>query len=259
MGLLDGKVVFITGGGEGMGRAEVIQAAKEGAKVAYLEYKQANADGTNEAMKALGLPEPLVFMGDVTDTAFVEKAIRSTIETYGRLDCLVNNVGYCTFGLIHEYPEAEWDRTMDINLKAIYHTSRFAIPNMLKNGGGSIVNVTSTAATNPQVSTPAYSAAKAGAAMLTQVMALGYAGMNIRINSVAPGYIKTPLAASCSKEYSERMISCIPAGHMGETEEIAKAIVWLSSDEAKYITGQILGVDGGLPLYNGFKYEENPS
>ncbi|MBQ4546720.1 MAG: glucose 1-dehydrogenase [Oscillospiraceae bacterium] len=253
MGLLDGKVMFVTGGGEGMGRADVLLALKEGAKVAFLEYNQENANGTIAAAKEQGLEEPLVFMGDVRTPGFLEGAIDATVEKYGKLDCLVNNIGcfgsYCGAA---DVDNDEWDKIMDLNLKAVYRGCHAAVPYMIKNGSGSIVNVSSTAGILPTKSMGVYGIAKQAVNKLTQDMGLAYGQNNIRINCIAPGLIVTPLEESSPKDYADALASVIPMQRRGHASEIANAVVWISSDKASYVNGQILGVDGGLSVYNAY-------
>ena len=240
---LKDKVFFITGGGNGMGRATAIEAAKEGAIVAFAELSEKNATETTEILQGMNA-EATSYIVDVTDESALIKAVQDAEEKYGKIDVLVNNVGFDLPKLVHE----AFDKCVNINMKSAYITSKCVLPAMIERNDGVIINISSTAGTNPQKETPIYSAAKAGIMMLTKAMALAYGEYNIRVNSVSPGLTKTTLLAQVSDEYIAALEAVIPLHRMGMPEDIAKAVIYLASDDAKYVTGQIWGVDGGLPL-----------
>ena len=244
---LEGKVFFITGGSDGMGRATVMEAAKEGAKVAFVGRNEGKLQKVADELKAAGL-SGIYFTADVEKEDELVSAIEKTVQELGPIDVLVNNVGYDLQVLIHEVTSAQWDKCMNINLKAPFIAARTVLPSMMERKTGVIINISSTAGTNPQKDTPVYSAAKAGLIMLTKAEAMAYGEYGIRINSVAPGLTETAMLAQVSEEYKAALSQMIPLKKPGQPIDIAKAVIFLASDDAQYVTGQIWGVDGGLPL-----------
>lgn len=242
---LENKVVFITGGGNGMGRATVLEAVKEGAKVAFAELKEDWAKETVELAKELG-GNVLYYIVDVTDSEALVNAINDTAAKLGKIDVLVNNVGYDLKALIHEVTEEQWYKCLDINLKAPYIASKTVLPAMMEDKNGVIINISSAAGRKPSVETPVYCAAKAGLNMLTQDMALAYGRFGIRVNAICPGLTRTTMLSQVGEEYVNALKAIIPLGRMGEADEIAKAVVFLASDDAAYVTGEIWGVTGGI-------------
>jgi NAD(P)-dependent dehydrogenase (short-subunit alcohol dehydrogenase family) len=252
---LAGKTAIITGAGTGVGRAAMVLFAREGASVVGCSRTAANGEETMRLVREAG-GEGCFLAGDVRVSSDVQRIVRTAAERYGRLDILVNNasVGYSYPGSMDalvETPEADWDDVISINLKSVYLMSKFAIPEMRKIGGGAIVNVASTGGVRGMLDAHAYSAAKGGVINLTRSMAVTYGPENIRVNCMAPGGIDTPMIASRMPEISalladpatRTMVS--PLGRVGEADEMAKAILYLVSDDASYTNGAILVVDGG--------------
>lgn len=244
---LKGKVVFITGGGDGMGRATAILAAQEGAKVAVFELNDENQIEVVRTIRENG-HQAIGFTGNVTSEDEIRTAIQETVEVFGGIDVLINNVGINLEGFIHETETEHFDRTMKINLYQDFYTSKYTIPYMLEKNKGAIINISAAAGIKTQRSTPVYSTAKAGVIMFTQAMALQYAPYGIRVNTVSPGLVRTAMNKERSDEYIASVASAIPMQRSGQMEEIARATVWLASDDASYITGVTLPVDGGLAL-----------
>lgn len=244
---LKDKVVFITGGGDGMGRSTSILAAQEGAKIAIFELNAENQEETVRVIRENG-HQAIGFTGNVINEEEVRLAIEETVKTFGGIDVLINNVGINLEGLLHETTTEHFDRTMKINLYQDFFTSKYAIPYMLEKKKGAIINISSAAGIKTQRGTPVYSTAKAGVIMLTQAMALQYAPLGIRVNSVAPGLVRTAMNSARSNEYIESVAKAVPMLRPGQKEEIARATIWLASDEASYITGVTIPVDGGLSL-----------
>jgi NAD(P)-dependent dehydrogenase (short-subunit alcohol dehydrogenase family) len=252
---LAGKTAIITGAGTGVGRAAMVLFAREGASVVGCSRTAANGEETMRLVREAG-GEGCFLAGDVRVSSDVQRIVRTAAERYGRLDILVNNasVGYSYPGSMDalvETPEADWDDVISINLKSVYLMSKFAIPEMRKIGGGAIVNVASTGGVRGMLDAHAYSAAKGGVINLTRSMAITYGPENIRVNCMAPGGIDTPMIASRLPDLNvlledpatRTLVS--PLGRLGEAEEMAKAILYLASDDASYTNGALLVVDGG--------------
>ena len=244
---LKDKVMFITGGGDGMGKATSILAAQEGAVVAIYEIDPKKHQAVKKIIEDNG-GKAITFTGDVTNEEGLRQAIDETAKKFGSIDILINNVGYCPEGLVHEMPTEEWDKTMRISLDAYYYGSKYAIPHMLAKGKGAVVNIASAAGLKPVFNTPAYCVAKAGVVMLTKAMAIAYAPSGIRVNCICPGVIDTNKSANMSPEYRQAVSNIIPMRRLGLPEEVAKAIVFLVSDDASYMNGAITCVDGAVSI-----------
>jgi NAD(P)-dependent dehydrogenase (short-subunit alcohol dehydrogenase family) len=246
---LKGKVALITGGTEGMGLATAKLFLDEGAKVVITgRSKEKGA----RALKILKKPGRVVFVqGDVSKERDAKNMVDRTVSTFGRIDILFNNAGVYIEKRAEETSEDEWDKVIDINLKGTFLASKAAIPYMIKQGGGSIVNNSSDAGLIGNRSCPAYCASKGGVTVMTKAMALDYAKHNIRVNCVNPAIIDTPLLAkevNRSKDRQKYLEECRhvqPLERIGRPEEVANAVLFLASDDASFVTGAALSVDGG--------------
>ena len=249
-GQLTGKVALVTGGASGIGRATVLTFAREGAKLIIADLNEEGGQQTVHMITENG-GEATFVQVDVTQSTEVEAMITKAVETYGRLDCAHNNAGIGSRPrvLLHELPEASWDRVIDINLKGVWLCMKYEIIQMLKQGGGTIVNTASIMGLVGSWSrSGAYNASKHGVVGLTKTAALEYATSGIRVNCVCPGYIRTPLLESLltsQPAMEAQIVARHPVGRMGRPEEIAEAVVWLCSDAASFVTGHTLTVDGG--------------
>jgi len=253
-GKLNDKVAIITGSGVGIGRATAILFAKEGAKVVVNNCETVE-DGEHvvSLIKAAD-GEAIYVQADVSKAADVQRMVRTTVDKYGKLDILVNNAGiWEEYTLLAELPEEVWDRTMDVNVKGTFLGMKYAIPEMLKRGGGVIVNLASTSCFIAERRFVDYQASKSAIIMLNRAAALEYAPKNIRINVIAPGVIRTRMvyraaqkAGQSLEEYSKQW--SIPIGRLAEPEEIAKVALFLASDDASYMIGSIVLVDGGITI-----------
>jgi NAD(P)-dependent dehydrogenase (short-subunit alcohol dehydrogenase family) len=246
---LEGKAALVTGAGSGIGRATAKAFVREGARVIVSDVNVAGGEETVAAIKKQG-GDARFIRCDISKPAEVEALIRGTVEAFGRLDCAVNNAGIGgLMGPTGDYPEEAWDQVIATNLKGGWLCMKYEVQQMLKQGGGSIVNTASVAGLVGFQMGPAYVAAKHGIIGLTKTVALEYAKANIRVNAVCPGVIRTPMvtvSTDQNKEVEAALIASEPIGRMGEPEEVAEALVWLCSSAASFITGAALPVDGGF-------------
>lgn len=246
--LLDGKVVLVTGGSRGIGRAVALEMAKAGAKVVVNYAGNANAaEEVVTAIKELG-GSAIAVQADVANGEAVENLVKQTMEAFGRIDILVNNAGITRDGLLMRMKEADWDAVMDTNLKGIFHCTKAVAKIMMKQRVGRIINMTSVVGITGNAGQANYAAAKAGVIGFTKSMARELASRGITVNAVAPGYIATDMTAVLSEQVRTEMAEKIPAGRLGMPQDIAAAAVFLASDAAGYITGQTLNVDGGMVM-----------
>jgi 3(or 17)beta-hydroxysteroid dehydrogenase len=244
---LDGKVVLISGGARGMGAAEARLFAREGARVVIGDVLEAEGQAVEAEITAAG-GAALFTRLDVTLEADWERAVALAVRRYGALTVLVNNAGVGAAGRVEDTTAEAWDRVMAINAKGVFLGTRAAIPAMRQAGGGSIVNISSQLGlVGMDDSSPQYTASKGAVRLLTKTTALQYAREGIRCNSVHPGPIVTPMTERRRADPAvyQRMLSRIPLGRYGEPDEVAYAVLYLASDEATYVTGSELVIDGG--------------
>jgi NAD(P)-dependent dehydrogenase (short-subunit alcohol dehydrogenase family) len=247
-GRLSGKTALVTGAGSGIGRETALRFAQEGALVAAADLRgDAAAETAREAGgEAIGLEV------DVTSAPQVDDVVAEVVERLGRLDIVVNNAGVTIVGAVHELDEDEWDRELAANLKSIYLVSRAAWPHLVSSGGGCILVTASIAGLWAIPADAAYCASKAGAIMLTKCMALDGARDGIRVNCVCPGFTETPMIEGYFADQPDPeaarafAVSIHPLGRLGQPRDIADGFVYLASDEAAWVTGTALVVDGGL-------------
>ena len=248
-GIVEGKVVLVTGGGSGIGRATALKLAQEGAKIMIADYVQEGGECTVKMITEAGGTASFV-SADVSVAKQVESMVAKTVETYGRIDGAFNNAGIegRIMASTAECSEENFDRTIAINLKGVWLCMKYEIPQMLRQGGGAIVNTASVAGLVGLAGGPAYNASKHGVVGLTRTAALEYAARNIRVNCVCPGVIRTPMVERVIDSGSineQDFIAGEPVGRMGKPEEIAQGVVWLLSDAASFVTGHPMAIDGG--------------
>lgn len=243
MSRFEGKVVVVTGGASGIGAASVQAFASEGASVViadFSEHGQAVADALQKAGH-----ETLFVKTDVADSGSVQQMVERAIGRFGRIDVLFANAGIAADGPIDALSEAAWNRTIDINLTGVYLCDKYVIQQMLKQGGGAIVNCGSIHSHVGKAGVTAYAAAKGGVKLLTQTLAIDYGAKGIRVNAICPGYIDTPLLKDLPAEAKMELVKLHPMGRLGKAEEVAKAVLFLASDDASFVNGASLLIDGG--------------
>lgn len=240
------KVVLVTGGSRGIGRACAIAFARHGATVA-LSYA-GNEAAANETVKVIqdagGKAKALKF--DVADTPACAAAVDGVVKEFGRLDVLVNNAGVAIDGLVMRFKDEDWDKTLDTNLRGAFALIRAASRPMMKQRSGAIINLTSVVGEMGNAGQAAYAASKAGLIGLTKAIAKELASRNIRVNAVSPGFIGTDMTSKIPEDTRAKMIESIPMARLGSAEEVANAVLFLASDLAAYITGEVLKVNGGM-------------
>ena len=256
MGRVEGKVAVVTGGAAGIGRAAAGALAAEGASVAIADVDEAGGERVAARIREAG-GDAFFRRTDVRSHAEVEAAVAEAADRHGRLDVLVNNAAVAVGGSAGEMAEQDWARVLDVNLSGVWRGMRAAIPRMLAQGGGSIVNLSSVQGHVGFVGWAAYAAAKGGIDALTRQAAVEYAPLGIRVNAVVPGTIMTEMNEAIMRESADGdavmagWVAMHPMGRVGQPVEVAAAIVFLASDDASFITGESLRVDGGMVVKAG--------
>jgi NAD(P)-dependent dehydrogenase (short-subunit alcohol dehydrogenase family) len=248
-GQFQGKVALVTGAASGIGRATALAFAKEGAKVVVSDIAVDSGQETVQMIDAAD-GHAIFIKADVSDPVQVEALIQGTIEAFGRLDIGINNAGIgSTWTRVADYSFEDWDRVIGVNLNGVFYCMHYEIQQMLELGGGTIVNTSSIAGLKGLANSSAYSASKHGVVGLTKAAALEYARNNIRINAVCPVFARTPMLEelfAVNPTYEGRLVKNIPMRRYGTPEDVAAAIIWLCSDDAGFITGHTLPLDGGI-------------
>lgn len=253
MNRLEGKVAVVTGGNAGIGEAIAKRFAEEGASVVVTGRRQQELDRVVSVIRH-SKGKALAVAGSVVDEVHAQDVVRRALDSFGRVDILVNNAGIGDFGKrLHEIDDATWANVLDVNLTGVFRMTRAVIPQMLKQGRGAIVNISSIASLVGLATLSAYAASKGGLDALTRALAIDYAKDGIRCNVVNPGLIDTPMAAPlmADPEKLHPILAQYAISRPGTTEEVANMVLYLASDEAAWVTGGTFTIDGGMTIYKG--------
>jgi len=245
---IEGKVALITGGSRGIGRAIAVRLAKQGVNLA-INYKtnKESADWVVDVTSKLGV-EALSVAGDVANNYEVEQMTKQIVDSFGSIDILVNNAGIIHDSLLMRMSENVWDEVLDTNLKGTYNCTKAVLKFMVRKRWGRIINVVSVVGIEGNPGQSNYAASKAGVIAFSRSIAKEVASRNITVNSVAPGYISTEIVADLNPEFKELILSRIPQNKFGTVEDVSNMVGYLASEEANYITGEVIRVDGGIEL-----------
>ncbi len=244
-----GKTALVTGASRGIGRSIAVALARGKARVA-INYagNQAAAEESLRLVREAGSPDARLFQFDVADAAAAGKAVDEVVSSMGGLHILVNNAGVALDQLVMRLKDEDWQRQLDVNLTGAFHLIRAAARPMMKARGGAIVNLTSVVGEMGNAGQAAYAATKAGLIGLTKSVARELASRNVRVNAVSPGYIDTDMTAALPEAAKQKMAEMIPLGRLGSADDVAAAVAWLCSDQASYVTGEVLRVNGGMHM-----------
>ena len=245
MAQLQGKIAMVTGAARGIGRCIAEELAKEGCDIALCDLKEEWLAETAEAVKAIGRKSKCIAV-DVSNSAQVNAAVDGAVAEFGRLDILVNNAGITKDTFIIRMTEEDWDAVINVNLKGTFLFTKAATKPMMKQKSGNIVNIASIIGLMGNAGQCNYAASKAGVIAFTKSVAKELASRNIRVNAIAPGFIQTKMTDLLSEEVKQKMLEAIPMKKFGTAEDVAKTVIFLSSDAPSYLTGQVISVNGGM-------------
>jgi 3-oxoacyl-[acyl-carrier protein] reductase len=243
---LENKVAIITGAGSGIGRETAFLFVKEGARVIVADMNEKAGEETVTQLKKEG--EGFFVKLDVTNREQAKQMAKITLEKYGKIDILINNAGIVQDAFLSKMTEEQWDKVIDVNLKGVFNCSQAVVEVMMKQGNGVIINTSSIVGLNGNVGQVNYAATKAGLIGMTKTLAKELGKKGIRINAVAPGFISTPMTSNVPENILEMMKEKTPLRKLGEPNDVAYAYLYLASDEAKFVNGAVLCVDGGLVI-----------
>lgn len=245
---LKGKTAIVTGGTRGIGRAIALELAGNGADVAFSYAKNVEkAKELEGEISRLGV-KAFSVQSDVADFAQSKEMVNNAIKELGKVDVLVNNAGITRDKILMMMSEEDWRAVIDTNLNGVFNCTKAAVVPMMKQRSGSIINITSVSGLVGMAGQTNYSSSKAGIVGFTKALAKEVARRGVRVNAVAPGFIKTDMVEAIEQKYLDEMLKLVPLGRIGETEEVARVVAFLASDEASYITGQVITVDGGMAM-----------
>ncbi len=242
---LENKVVIITGAGSGIGKETALLFANEGAKVVVADFNEKGGEETTADIKKNG-GEAFFAKLDVTNREQAKQMVKLTLEKYGKIDVLINNAGIVQDAFLSKMTEEQWDKVINVNLKGVFNCSQAVVEVMMNQGNGVIINTSSIVGLNGNVGQVNYAATKAGLIGMTKTLAKELGKKGIRVNAVAPGFIATPMTSNVPEKILEMMKEKTPLRRLGEPKDVAYAYLYLASDEANFVNGAVLCVDGGL-------------
>jgi 3-oxoacyl-[acyl-carrier protein] reductase len=245
---MDGRVAIVTGSARGIGRAIAEKLALLGADIVIADIRLETAKTTASEIELATSRKSLPVEVNVAEPSSAQAMVEKALTTFGHVDILVNNAGITRDSLIMRMEESDWDTVLNINLKGVFNCSKAIIRSMMKQHYGRIINISSVSGQSGQIGQTNYSASKAGVIGFTKALAREVASRQITVNAVAPGFIPTALTNDLANELKESILKFTPLGRMGKPEEVAAAVAFLASEEAAYITGQVLAVDGGMVM-----------
>ena len=245
--LLCDQVAIVTGGNAGIGRSIALKFAQNGARVIIFDLNEVGSEETLAELSSY-TSGARFYQVNVANKASVEENVKQVLADFGQVDIVVNNAGITRDGLLMKMEEDQWDSVIAVNLKSVYNISKALVRPMMKSRGGKIINIASVIGLTGNAGQANYAASKAGVIGLTKSLAKELASRKIRVNAIAPGFIKTAMTEKLGEEYKKSLIKEIPLGELGSPEDIAKAALFLASDLSSYITGQVLVVDGGMVM-----------
>ncbi len=241
------RVAIVTGGAQGIGKAIALSLAEAGANVVIAEIERERAEGVAEEIRSLGR-EALVCQTDVVNMSEVEEMVGKALDKFKRVDILINNVGIVRDSLLVRMKEEDWDKVLEVNLKGAFNCTRAVAKVMMRQRSGKIISISSVVGITGNIGQANYAASKAGLIGFTKSTARELSSRGITVNCVAPGFIRTPMTERLDKKRREEAIAEIPLGRFGEASDVARVVLFLSSDESSYITGQVINVDGGMVM-----------
>ena len=248
MKLLEGKVAVVTGAARGIGKAIALKFAQEGANIAFTDLViDENGLATQAEIEALGV-KAKGYASNAANFEETHNVVAEIVKDFGRIDILVNNAGITKDGLMMRMSEGQWDAVLNVNLKSAFNFIHACTPVMMKQRAGSIINMSSVVGVHGNAGQANYSASKAGMIAMNKCLAQEVGSRGVTVNSIAPGFIRTPMTDVLPDDVKAQLLSKIPEGKLGEAQDIANAVAFLSSDEAQYITGQTLHVNGGMAM-----------
>lgn len=247
MAILKNKVAIVTGASRGIGKAVALRLAREGAHVVATATTLENANKTVAEIKQKGGNAHAIAV-DISEEASVTAMVSEVLEKFDTIDILVNNAGITRDNLLVRMSSDDWQKVIDVNLSGVFYCIKAVTKTMMRKRAGKIINITSIVGEIGNAGQVNYSAAKAGIIGMTKSVAKELAGRNVQVNSVAPGYIRTDMTSDLPEANKEKLLEVIPAGRMGEPEDVAGLVAFLASEDANYITGQIINADGGMVM-----------
>ncbi|MEW5806251.1 MAG: 3-oxoacyl-[acyl-carrier-protein] reductase [Acidobacteriota bacterium] len=240
-----GRTILVTGAGRGIGRELAVAFARAGASVVVADIAEGESPTTLEEIKKLAGDGMFIQM-DVSSSAKVLEGVKEIIDVYGKIDVLVNNAGITRDSLLLRLKDEDWDKVIDVNLKGVFNMTKAVLPIMIRGKYGRIINISSVIGLMGNPGQTNYAASKAGVIGFTKALAREVASRSITVNAVAPGYIDTEMTRVLPDSIKEKLLQLIPAGRLGTTADVASGVLFLASEEASYITGQVLNINGGM-------------